>query len=33
MTIHHIIFRKEHISETGSVLGSEKVRRYLLCWF
>ena len=30
--IHHIIFRKEHISETGSVSGGEKVRRNLLCW-
>jgi len=31
--IHHIIFRKEHISETGSVFGGEKVSMYLLCWF
>jgi hypothetical protein len=30
--IHHIIFRKEHISETGCVSRGEKVRRNLLCW-
>jgi len=31
--IHHIIFRKEHISETGSVSGGENMSMYLLCWF
>jgi amino acid permease len=28
--IHHIIFRKKYISETGSVSGGEKVRRFLI---
>jgi hypothetical protein len=30
--IYHIIFRKENISETESVLGDEKLRRYMFSW-